>query len=411
VRREARRASFMQALQPSRRLVHSAVYKYFKAAIHRWGDNQDSNTDLHNPPSVGVEQWAICAPLADDDAPGWALYAAGAEVAVPSFVGPSPGQLENGDIKFVVTVAEMVGALRSLRDLQKKQTMLTRFFPQAVISALAGQDMDEVLKPRVCDVTVMCCDLRGSSRIAEEGESDLAATCKRVIAALQEMTQPITSEGGVISDFQGDAAMSFWGWPHQHENYVEKAAKAALEIRRNFKLKSTNTGDALHRFACGLGLATGPGVVGRLGTIDQSKIGVFGPTINLAARLEGLTKVFDVSVLADDATAQRLKGKTQFRLRKLAQVQPAGMGKQILIHEILPMPNATDPTIINESQRLNYEAALDRFTSGEWKKAEELLTRAALQHDGPSQFLLRFMRDRQMKPPGDWAGVVVMIHK
>ena len=289
--------------------------------------------------------------------------------------------------------------------------MLSRFFSRAVIEALAGQDVEEVLKPRVCDVTVMCCDLRGSSRIAEEGESDLAATCDRVSAALQEMTTWITASNGVISDFQGDAAMSFWGWPHRRDNDTEQAARTALEINRGFRLKATKIGSPLSGFACGLGLATGPGVAGMLGTIDQFKIGVFGPTINLAARLEGLTKVFKIPVIADDATAQKLKGKSQFRTRRVAHVRPYGMSKHLLIHEILPTAGVADVGAIAENQRMNYEAALDRFIAGEWEKSDNLLAKASLHNDGPSQFLRAYMRDRQLRPPDDWTGVIQMLGK
>jgi adenylate cyclase len=389
----------------SRRLVYSAVCTNRQTVLHRWGVDPDAGTVLNNQ-SLGISQWAICAPLADDAVPGWALYVAGTEIAIAAAAGPTLEQLQESDIKFVSTVAELVGALRSLRDLQKKQAILSRFFTRSVMSALVGQDIEAVLKPRVTDVTVICCDLRGSCMMAEEGEGNLQATCDRVSAALEEITTRITENDGVISDFQGDAAMCFWGWPQARGNDAERAAKAALAISRAFALLSTKQDHPLSGFACGIGLTSGPGVAGKLGTIDQFKLGVFGTTINLAARLESLTKVFKVPIIADDATATRLTDKV--RLRRLARIQPYGMTRQLMIHEVL-QPVGAEVTHLSENQRLDYEAALDKFLEGEWTGADKLLTK--LRSDGPSLYLRNFMREKNMRPPTDWAGVIVISGK
>lgn len=410
VQKEARRGGIALPPPISRHLVHSAVCKNRQTVLRRLGDKPEPDSALESK-TLGISQWAICAPLraGDDTAPGLALYVAGEEIEVPMPAGQSASQLQDSDLKFIATVAEVVAALRDLRGLQKKQTILSRFFSSAVMSAIAGQDIEEVLKPRVSEVTCLCCDLRGSCRIAEEGESDLTATCDRVSAALEEMTTRITEQDGVISDFQGDSAMSFWGWPQRRDNDAQLAARAALAISRGFTLLASRSAHPLVGFACGLGLATGTAIAGRLGTMDQFKIGVFGPTINLAARLESLTKLFRVSIVADDATARSLKGKANFRLRRLAMVQPYGMAKQLMVHEVLPPVTASEVKSLSENQRLDYEAALDKFTAGAWEKADPLFAR--LRGDGPSQFIRGFMREHEMRPPPDWAGVIVASSK
>jgi adenylate cyclase len=403
----ARRPAAPPVCNVSRRLVFAAVRKNRQTNLHRWGPNADSDSSLNNQ-SIAATQWAICSPLTADTTPGWALYVAGAESDSLSPSGPSLQQLQDSDIKFVGTVAELISSLWALRTLQKSQSILGSLISPRLRQLLARPEIEELLKPRATEVTVLCCDLRGSCRIAEEGEAHLQITYDRVMAALEEMTTRIAEHDGIISDFQGDAAMSFWGWPSPQEKDAEQAARAALAISRGFALLSARPGNLLTGMACGLGLASGSGIAGRLGTMDQFKIGVFGPTINLASRLESLTKLFRVPVLADETTVERLKGIENVRTRRLAQVQPFGISKRLMLYEIMPQPMADVPTL-SENQRLNYEAGLQGFLDGDWKLAEQLLCK--LRHDGPSLYLRSFMIDRGMRPPKDWDGTIVLTGK
>ncbi|HZY85139.1 MAG TPA: adenylate/guanylate cyclase domain-containing protein, partial [Gemmataceae bacterium] len=124
-------------------------------------------------------------------------------------------------------MADVFGSLRQVSFLQRRQGQLSRFLSRPVLAALVGRDMDEVLRPRQATVTVLFCDLRSSCRIAEEGSQDLPALWDRVSAALALMSGSILDQDGVIGDFQGDAAMGFWGWPLEAADGVERAARAA----------------------------------------------------------------------------------------------------------------------------------------------------------------------------------------
>src|SRR5262249_44514845 len=139
-------------------------------------------------------------------------------------------------------------------------------------------------------------------------------------------------------DFQGDAAMGFWGWPLDCPDQVAQAARAALAIRKRFALAAQRKGHPLAGFACGIGIAGGQAIAGKLGTYDQAKVDVFGPVVTLASRLESMTKQFGVSILLDERSAARLAehGGTWFRCRRVARVRPAGMRKVLTVSELLP---------------------------------------------------------------------------
>ena len=97
------------------------------------------------------------------------------------------------------------------------------------------------------------------------------------------MTSGIIDRDGVIGDFQGDAAMGFWGWPIPMDDQVDRAARAALDIRQGFARRARRR-TPLAGFPCGIGIAHGPAIAGRLGTSDQFKVGRLGPVVNLASR-------------------------------------------------------------------------------------------------------------------------------
>lgn len=391
-------------LQPSRRLVFDAIRRRRQSVLHRWMASATEGEFTQRP---GVD-WAIAVPLPDDPFPGWCLYVTG---HLPPSVSQSEitanPELHKSDLKFTELVAEIFGALRQVRALQSREATLASFLSRPVLAALVAEsDMAKVLQPRETAVTVLFCDLRGSCRIAEAADSDLMLTCNRVSEALSIMTTNIIDKDGVIGDFQGDAAMGFWGWPLDRADQIEQAARAALAIRRDLTRVAQRQGHPLEGFACGIGIAHGAAVAGKLGTLDQFKVSVFGPVVNLASRLESMTKYFKVPILIDDQVGQRLRsGQNTYwtRCRRLARVQPFGMAKTLEVSELLPP--AVEAGALTERDRRDYEAALDAFESGRWSDARGLLDK--LQND-VGAFLKEYMDRHGQKPPADWSGVIVM---
>jgi adenylate cyclase len=222
------------------------------------------------------------------------------------------------------------------------------------------------------------------------------------------MSSSILDQDGVIGDFQGDAIMAFWGWPLDSAMSMERALRAALTINQRFAAQASQS--PLGHIRCGIGVAHGSAVVGRLGTPDQFKIGVFGPTVNLAARLESLTKRFGVSILVDEncaeflrAEAARLGGRT----RRLGRIQPLGMTTNLAVAEV--RPEMVEATVQLEQTSSQYEAAQEAFAQGRWDEARSLLE--LLTGDGPASFLLQFMQRHPGGPPAGWNGVIVLDSK
>jgi adenylate cyclase len=204
----------------------------------------------------------------------------------------------------------------------------------------------------------------------------------------------------VIGDFHGDAAMGFWGWPLEQTQQAAHAAMAASRIR------SQNRQDAAAGFRCGIGIATGRAVAGRIGTIDQVKVTAFGPVVNLASRLEGLTKAFGVEVIMDEATALAVRDDetVEFPIRRLARVRPSGLESSIDIYELLGLPGETDPSL-TEQQIGEYEASLDALIRGDWEEAYRRL-HALPSWDRPKDVLLSTILRYNRVPPENWSGAI-----
>ena len=127
---------------------------------------------------------------------------------------------------------------------------------------------------------------------------------QRVSQALGVTTQHILEQDGVVGDFHGDAAMGFWGWPLAQPDAAARACHGGAGHSRRVR-SGRRTVPAIRwpNFRIGIGIATGRAVAGKIGTVDQVKVTVFGPVVNLASRLEGMTKFIRAPILLDEETA------------------------------------------------------------------------------------------------------------
>ncbi len=394
--------------QPSRSLILESL-KRSQSVSHVWDTVQKRTAQFTAADNI---DWAFCTPVDGQSCRGWAIYVAGRFRGMPAGAATPTDTVDlRDDVKFTELVTATLASLRDVQQLQRKQAALSNFFPPAVLDALDAQGEENVLAPREIDVSVLFCDLRGFSRKAEQQSDDLLGLLERVSRALGVMTHHILDQGGVVGDFQGDAAMGFWGWPLVQEDLVQRAAMAALAIRLEFEAAALRPGHALHDFRVGIGLATGRAVAGGIGTSDQLKVTVFGPVVNLASRLEGMTKILRAPILIDDVTARFVRDSVDprvARVRRVAGVQPYGMNRSLEVSELLP-PEAEYPQLSNQDLA-NYEAALDAFLAGDWDQAIDNLHHVP-PHDRVKDYLTVFIAQHDRNPPADWDGVIQMSSK
>ncbi len=398
--------------RPSAKIVRAAAQRG-ESVLHLWaGGEPSTNADNAYTASEEVD-WAFGVPIGGEGCEGWVMYVAGQLATLHSGgIGQSlqaaPDDLHD-DVKFTELVGTTVANLRQARVLQRRQLGMRRFFAPIVMEAMSGRDPEEVLKPRETDVSVLFCDLRGFTRQSEQSQGQLLELLQRVSDALGVMTGEILRCGGVVGDFHGDSAMGFWGWPLDQNDSVLRAAMAALAIRESFREQAVDgiaLTTSLHGFRCGIGLATGRAVAGRIGTVDQVKVTAFGPVVNLASRLEGMTKTLGVEVLVDDVSARWIREhveRDRMRVRKLAVVRPAGFASGIEVSQLLPP--ASTPGSPTDEDITAYEEALRWLIEGRWDRAFDRLHKVSAD-DRAKDFLTATILRNGRVPPSGWDGIV-----
>ncbi len=348
--------------------------------------------------------WAFCVPLRSEACSGWAIYVTGliakdVTQTIEQSLMTAPQDLGD-DVKFAELVGTTIANLRQTLRLERRQSEMRHFFAPIVMDALAGRSTEEVLAPRETKLSVMFCDLRGFTRRSEQESEDLLQLLASVSDALGTMTRHILDTGGVIGDFHGDSAMGFWGWPLTQQDISLRAISAATRICQQ------NRGRPNNGFRCGIGLATGTAVAGRIGTADQVKVTAFGPVVNLASRLEGLTKAFGAEVIMDEITAAAINDSDQvsYRQRRLAQVRPHGFESPLTIFELVTNSGDSSESL-SDKQLTIYDQALAAFMAGDWASTSRKL-KSLPDKDSPKQVLLSFIARHGHEPPDDWDGVI-----
>ena len=411
--------------EASQRLIRQSI-EGGETVLHFWDKSAAQNPggperqsqytfDLSN-------DWAFACPLdASQDgalpaaADRWVIYVTGRN-KLPSNdptslrQGPqiplssSETDLE-GDIKFCELIASMLCRLLQLRKHQQRESSLRPFFSPAVTSAFANKDPDAVLRPRQCLVSVLFCDLRGFSKTSEALSEDLLKLLSIVSQSLGVMTRVILEQGGVIGDFHGDAAMGFWGWPIDQPDSALRAVTAAIEIQNQIKRMSAESSNEV--FKMGIGIGTGEAVAGRIGTDDQVKVTAFGPVVNVASRLEGMTQQLGCSILIDEATALALPPDSPMTPFPLGEIQPFSMERSVKVFHIANVEAASGRPKSTDLKRV--KLAVEAFGAGNWDIAKEHLEHISDQ-DPTKRLLLKTMWEL-VTPPENFTGLIPMTRK
>ncbi|MEM6688911.1 MAG: adenylate/guanylate cyclase domain-containing protein [Planctomycetota bacterium] len=313
----------------SKRLIQRTV-EVGEGVLHVWQHDDDERSSEY---TMGEQiDWAFCLPMFD-----------GRDFSTQSRVvyvcGQSSSSLQPDDLvrdlKWVHLTIQVVTSLRHRQNLIRRQAAVRSFFPAGLLDQFDEANWEKSLEPRTAKIAVLFCDLRGFSAASEHRSDDLLTWLDEVSEMMGIMTAAILDHGGVIGDYHGDSAMGFWGWPIEQDNASERAFATGVSILKQFDALET-----VERFRCSIGIASGLGVAGRIGTSDQVKVTAFGPVVNRASRIESINREFGSSMLLDDEAASELSSDHQECLRELGQVKLRGIASPTGLFEW--RGNATD---------------------------------------------------------------------
>ena len=201
--------------------------------------------------------------------------------------------------------------------------------------------------------------------------------------------------------------MAFWGSPYPQEDHAVRGCKCAVQmIRALEKLNRKWKSEGRAPLAIGIGLNTGPVNVGNMGSAKRLAWTVMGDNVNLASRLEGITKTYRLSVVIAEGTYEQVA--SQFTCRELDRIAVKGKKHAVKIYEL--MGTAAERAKF-EPLLTPFDRAMTAYLSQDWREAAgrfgELL--GSYPDDGPTQvFLQRALEFMENAPEPDWNGVYVM---
>ena len=399
------REGAVSRFRPSRRLVTRAFEKK-QSVMHLWSEAEANDNQFTMNDDL---DWAFCTPIPTCSSERWCLYVSGKKKFSGIQDVESPEDLM-GELRLAELMAHFLGAIRNLRSLEQQHSSMKQFFSPAVVETLVSKKAEDALQPREGPVSVLFCDIRGFSRQVEQARDELPLLLSRVSDALSVMTRSILKFEGVIADFQGDAALGFWGWPTELDDSAVQACRAALAIQAAFREARDDPSNPLHGFQIGIGVGHGNAVAGRIGSQEQIKVGVFGPVVNLASRLQDLTKAMGVPILIDEQTAQvasQALDAGEAYCRRVACLRPAGV--QASVNAFALIPTNDEELALTGEQLRTHTSIVEAVIDSQWDTAKTLLDEMPLT-DGPSNFL-RGALECIGDTPDDWDGAINMQDK
>lgn len=178
-------------------------------------------------------------------------------------------------------------------------------------------------------LTVLFSDVRGFTSVAESYQADPEGLGQLMNRLLTPLSEAIIAEGGTIDKYMGDAIMAFWNAPLDMPDHAYRALRAAREMRRRHALleaerraEAERDGKPYLPLDIGIGINSGPAVVGNMGSTSRFDYTALGDAVNLASRLEGLTAHYGQPILLGAGTADLLPPDTP--LLKVAEVAVKG---------------------------------------------------------------------------------------
>jgi adenylate cyclase len=319
---------------------------------------------------------------------------------------------------FVVPAATLVASYASItsfrviheeREKRKIRKTFSQYLSPGVI-ALIEKDPAQYIRPggQVKDLTVMFSDIRDFTSLSEGLTPDeLVNLLNQYLSA---MTDILFRNLGTLDKYIGDAIMGFWGSPFPQKDHAACACRCALEMIAGLEALNRKWAEQGRRpIAIGIGLNSGPVNVGNMGSDKRLAWTVMGDNVNLASRLEGMTKQYRARVIISESTYDQVAD--QFVAREVDRIRVKGKKQPVVIYELLAPISERDAyaPLLNQ-----YNAALDVYRSHDWLEATgkfgELL--AVYPDDGPTQILLqRCVEFLEESPDSDWDGVYVMKSK
>jgi len=315
----------------------------------------------------------------------------------------------------ILTLVYLIATLLNHRHTERRQREIrqafSRYMSPHYVEVLARDPDKLVLGGELRTMTIMFCDIRGFTTLSEGlGPHELTEFLN---GFLTPMTEIVMAHHGTIDKYMGDGIMAFWNAPLDDPDQARNAVEAAQEMRSRVIALNAESAEAArvagvaHRpIRIGIGINTGEVCVGNFGSHQRFDYSIIGDSVNVASRLESLTKVYGVELIVGEETAARL----DMDLIELDLVAVKGKTQAVHIFTLPPQPieaaefGARHAALLAAYRRRDWEAALGLL-------GDSTLSSATVMAPFYALFRERIGQLRAEGLPADWDGVFVAVEK
>jgi adenylate cyclase len=315
----------------------------------------------------------------------------------------------------IYLVLTFVNYFREQKQRQQIRSAFGYYLSPHMVEALARSPEKLVLGGEERRMTILFSDVRGFTTISEHYKDDPQGLTRLMNRFLTPLTNAIIERKGTIDKYIGDAIMAFWNAPVDDAEQEANACDAAFEMQAraaalNIELKreAEANGGVYMPLRIGIGLNTGPCVVGNMGSDFRFNYSVLGDTVNFASRLEARTKDYRLPLVIGSRTAEGAKPK--FTTMEIDLIQVKGKTQPEAVFAVLGRVEVEQDPRCAELRDVNAQM-LARFRKQDWNAALSLIDRCRKIANGfdvaglYDMYVERIETYRADPPGADWDGV------
>jgi adenylate cyclase len=300
------------------------------------------------------------------------------------------------------TLNMMYGFFIEARGMRQITGLFGQYVPPELVDEMARNPERFNMAPRAQELSVLFCDVRGFTTISEAlSPEDLSHYINEYLTNMSLVIRE--QHRGTLDKYIGDAIMAFWGAPVADAQHARNAVLAALgmqsearPLNEKFKARGWPT------FKIGIGVNSGVMRVGDMGSKIRKAYTVMGDAVNIASRLEGITKEYGADIIIGEGTRKLITG---FVLREIDRVRVKGKDEPVIIYQPLGLEGQVEQAKLSEIKLWNQ--ALKLYRSQDWDMAElQMLNLQKGSEDGElyGVFIKRIAHFRAHPPEDGWDG-------
>ena len=318
----------------------------------------------------------------------------------------------NNDFSTRSGIWEVQNMAQALHSMQAGLQSFSRYVPSNLVRQLVDSGEVARLGGERKQLAILFSDVANFTTMAEEVEAEFLM--QHLSEYLEVVSQVLTEEGATIDKYIGDAVMAFWGAPNDDARPTERACISALRCQSAIQTMNTEwIQEGKPALPTRFGVHVGTTVVGNIGSSDRMNYTVIGDSVNLAARLEAVNKLYGTWIMISESVLDEVG--SLFWSRPVDIVAVKGKTQGVGIHELIGTRSG-DLEASSEEIHMCRETkrAFDLYLERRWEEALLVLEPLSIQRPEDRVVDLQIQRCRAFMvepPPNDWSGLTVLSKK